>query len=102
MTYHHTFAALGDPTRRRLFDRLRRRPATVGELARYAGISQPAASQHLRVLRGARLVAHRQEGTRRFYRALPEGLADLRRYLESFWDDALTAYAGSARRKEQS
>jgi DNA-binding transcriptional ArsR family regulator len=93
MTYHRSFIALADPTRRRLYERLRRRPHTVGELARFAAVSQPAVSQHLRVLRGARLVSHRQEGTRRFYRAMPEGLIELRRYVESLWDDVLHAYA---------
>ena len=95
MTYHTTLVALADPTRRRLFERLRRRPHTVGELARLAAISQPAVSQHLRVLRQARLVGHRQDGTRRFYQATPAGLADLKRYLESMWDDVLGAYARS-------
>ena len=95
MTYQTTLVALADPTRRRLFERLRRRPHTVGELARLVAISQPAVSQHLRVLRQARLVGHRQDGTRRFYQATPAGLADLKRYLESMWDDVLGAYARS-------
>ncbi|MDX2057781.1 MAG: metalloregulator ArsR/SmtB family transcription factor [Gemmatimonadales bacterium] len=95
MTYQTTLVALADPTRRRLFERLRRRPHTVGELARLAAISQPAVSQHLRVLRQARLVGHRQDGTRRFYQATPAGLTDLKRYLESMWDDVLGAYARS-------
>ena len=95
MTYQTTLVALADPTRRRLFERLRRRPHTVGELARLAAISQPAVSQHLRVLRQARLVGHRQEGTRRFYQATPAGLADVKGYLESMWDDVLGAYARS-------
>ena len=94
MTYGQTLAALADPTRRGMFDRLRRRPHTVGELARSARISQPAASQHLAVLRRARLVGPpRREGTRRFYQAAPEGLADLRRWVDSMWNDILTAYA---------
>ena len=94
MAYGQTLAALADPTRRGMFDRLRRRPHTVGELARSARISQPAASQHLAVLRRARLVGPpRREGTRRFYRATPEGLADLRRWVDSMWDDILAAYA---------
>lgn len=95
MTYELTLVALADPTRRQMFERLRRRPHTVGELARLASISQPAVSQHLRVLRQARLVGHRQEGTRRFYQATPAGLADLKHYLESMWDDVLSAYARS-------
>ena len=94
MTYGQTLAALADPTRRGMFDRLRRRPHTVGELARSARISQPAASQHLAVLRRARLVGQpRREGTRRFYQAAPEGLADLRRWVDSMWNDILAAYA---------
>jgi DNA-binding transcriptional ArsR family regulator len=85
--------ALADPTRRALFERLRGRPHTVGELARIAKIQQPTVSQHLRVLRGARLVRDRREGTRRYYSASREGLAELRRYVERMWDDVLAAYA---------
>lgn len=93
MAYGSTLAALADPTRRRLFDRLRRRPHTVGELARMARVSQPAVSQHLKVLRGARLVSVRPEGVRRYYQATPEGLAELRAWVDAMWDDVLTAYA---------
>jgi DNA-binding transcriptional ArsR family regulator len=85
--------ALADPTRRALFERLRSRPHTVGELARIARIRQPTVSQHLRVLRGARLVRDRREGTRRYYSASQEGLAELRQYVERMWDDVLAAYA---------
>ena len=95
MTYHTALAALADPTRRGIYERLRRRPYTVGELARFARISQPAASQHLRVLRHAKLVTDRREGARRHYRARHDGLAELRRYIESLWDDVLTAYAAA-------
>jgi DNA-binding transcriptional ArsR family regulator len=93
VTYHATLTALADPTRRRLYERLRRRPHTVGELARLARVTQPAVSQHLRVLRDARLVTDRREGTRRHYRATSDGLAELRRYVESLWDDVLALYA---------
>jgi len=93
MAYGSTLAALADPTRRRLFDRLRRRPHTVGELARMVRVSQPAVSQHLKVLRGARLVSVRPEGVRRYYQATPEGLAELRAWVDAMWDDVLTAYA---------
>lgn len=96
MTYEKALVALAHPTRRRIFERLRKRAYTVGELARHARISQPGASQHLRVLRAARLVTERRDGVRRFYRASPEGLDPLRRYLESMWDDVLAAYAGDA------
>jgi DNA-binding transcriptional ArsR family regulator len=92
MTYGAVMVALADPTRRLLFERLRSRPHTVGELARIAKIQQPSVSQHLRVLRGARLVRDRREGTRRYYSASQEGLAELRRYVERMWDDVLTAY----------
>jgi DNA-binding transcriptional ArsR family regulator len=93
MTYGAVMVALADPTRRALFESLRSRPHTVGELARIAKIQQPTVSQHLRVLRGARLVRDRREGTRRYYSASQEGLAELRRYVERMWDDVLTAYA---------
>ena len=93
MAYGTVMVALADPTRRALFERLRSRPHTVGELARIARIRQPSVSQHLRVLRGARLVRDRREGTRRYYSASQEGLAELRRYVERMWDDVLTAYA---------
>jgi DNA-binding transcriptional ArsR family regulator len=93
MTYGAVMVALADPTRRLLFERLRSRPHTVGELARIAKIQQPSVSQHLRVLRGARLVRDRREGTRRYYTASRQGLAELRRYVERMWDDVLAAYA---------
>src|SRR4030088_383289 len=93
MAYGTVIVALAHPTRRALFERLRTRPHTVGELARIARIRQPSVSQHLRVLRGARLVRDRREGTRRYYSASPKGLAELRRYVERMWDDVLTAYA---------
>lgn len=93
MAYAQTLSALADPTRRAIFERLRFRESSVGDLARHAGVSQPAVSQHLRVLRDARLVEHRSEGARRYYSATPEGLTDLRRWVESMWDDVLEAYA---------
>jgi DNA-binding transcriptional ArsR family regulator len=93
MAYESALIALADPTRRRLLERLKRRPHTVGELARLAKISQPGVSQHLQVLRRARLVVERRDGVRRYYRARPEGLDALRRYVETLWDDVLRAYA---------
>lgn len=93
MTYVQSLVALADPTRRKVYERLRRRPHTVGELARLARISQPGMSQHLQVLRRARLVTDRREGTRRYYRADTAGLLALRRYVETLWDDVLLAYA---------
>jgi DNA-binding transcriptional ArsR family regulator len=96
MTYATALSALADPTRRLLYERMRRRPHTVGELAKLANVSQPAVSQHLRVLDGAKLVTHRREGTRRYYSARRDGLAELRRYVESLWDDVLAADARNA------
>jgi DNA-binding transcriptional ArsR family regulator len=95
MAYEDALAALADPTRRELFERLRRREHTVGELALAGEISQPAASQHLRVLRRARLVRERRAGTRHYYCADPTGLAELREYVESLWDDVLNAFANA-------
>src|ERR1700680_1867145 len=95
MAYGTVMMALADPTRRALFERLRSRAHTVGELARIARIRQPSVSQHLRVLRGARLVRDRREGTRRYYSASQEGLAEARRYGERMWDNAVTAFAAA-------
>jgi DNA-binding transcriptional ArsR family regulator len=95
MAYDRALAALAHPTRRRIYERMRRQDRTVGELASLARITQPAASQHLRVLTSARLTTIRRDGTRRYYRADPRGLADLRRYIESLWDDVLQAFAAA-------
>ena len=95
MTYEQALVALADPTRRRLFERLRRRPHSVGELTRILRVSQPAVSQHLNVLRQARLVRSRAEGTRRLYQPDPAGITALRAYLDRMWTDVLAAYAGS-------
>jgi DNA-binding transcriptional ArsR family regulator len=93
MTYVLALEALADGTRRELLQRLRERPHAVGELAHVLRVSQPAVSQHLRVLSRARLVSARAEGRRRIYSLTPDGLVDLRRYLESFWRDVLVAFA---------
>jgi DNA-binding transcriptional ArsR family regulator len=93
VAYEHALIALADPTRRELLERLARRDHTVGELTELTHVSQPAVSQHLRVLRHAHLVTIRPEGTRRYYRANREGLIHLRQYLEAMWDDVLAAYA---------
>jgi DNA-binding transcriptional ArsR family regulator len=84
--------ALADPTRRAIFERLADRPWAVGELAHELPVSRPAVSQHLKVLKDARLVLDRPEGNRRIYQADPEGLTALRNYLDHFWDQALAAY----------
>src|SRR5262245_53790059 len=101
MAYGAALIALADPTRRSLYERLRRREHAVGDLAKALRVSQPAVSQHLRVLRRARLVRERREGTRHIYRAAPDGLAELRKYVDSLWDDGLAAYAGASSRAEE-
>ena len=88
--------ALGDPTRRAIFERLRRGPQAVGELARGLPVSRPAVSQHLRVLKDARLVRDRAEGTRRIYSVDPDGLAEARAWLEGMWDQALADFKTEA------
>jgi DNA-binding transcriptional ArsR family regulator len=93
MAYEHALIALADPTRRDLLERLARRDYTVGELTELTHVSQPAVSQHLRVLKQAQLVTIRPEGARRYYRANRDGLLQLREYLEGMWDDVLAAYA---------
>jgi len=84
--------ALGDRTRRAVFEQLRTGPKAVGELAAGLPVSRPAVSQHLRVLRQAGLVTAERVGTRRVYRADPRGLAELRAYFDDFWKTALDAY----------
>jgi DNA-binding transcriptional ArsR family regulator len=92
MTYALALTALADPTRRAVFERLRRAPASVGELAAGLPVSRPAVSQHLKALRLAGLVSDRSEGARRVYYIDPDGLGELRRWLDRFWDDALEAF----------
>jgi DNA-binding transcriptional ArsR family regulator len=92
MAYHSALAALADPTRRRVFERLKSGPKPVGALARGLPVSRPAVSQHLKVLKEAGLVADQPEGTRRVYYIDPEGLGALRAWLDQFWDQALAAF----------
>jgi DNA-binding transcriptional ArsR family regulator len=84
--------ALGDPTRRAIFERLTARPQAVSELANALPVSRPAVSQHLKVLKDAGLVIHRPAGKHRIYQADPDGLRRLRADIERFWDQALAAY----------
>jgi DNA-binding transcriptional ArsR family regulator len=86
------WTALGDPTRRAIFRHLAERPRAVGELANELPVSRPAVSQHLKVLKDARLVVDRQEGNRRIYQLDPAGLGALRADLEQYWTQALAAY----------
>lgn len=85
-------AALADPTRRVIFERVAEGPVAVVDLARDLPVSRPAVSQHLKVLKDAGLVSARPDGNRRIYQADPDGLAELRRYLEQFWSKALHSY----------
>ena len=86
------FAALGDPTRQAIFERLVERPRPVGELAGELPVSRPAVSQHLKVLKDAGLVVDRPEGNRRIYQADPAGVAALRAQLDTFWTQALATF----------
>jgi DNA-binding transcriptional ArsR family regulator len=101
MAYGTAIAALADPTRRRVFERLRGGPRPVGEIARGLPVSRPAVSQHLRVLKEAGLVRERREGTRNFYSVNGEGLAELRDYFEQYWDEALAAFKEAAEKGEK-
>jgi DNA-binding transcriptional ArsR family regulator len=87
-----SFAALGDPTRRAIFERVAAHPASVGELARGLPVSRPAVSQHLRVLKEAGLVRETPEGTRRVYRLDPRGIGAMRDWLDAHWSAALDAF----------
>jgi DNA-binding transcriptional ArsR family regulator len=100
MTYANVMNALGDPTRRTVYERLRAGPRSVGEIAAGLPVSRPAVSQHLRVLKEAGLVTERRVGTKRIYELSPRGLAELRAYFEQFWSQALDAYKTAAERKE--
>ena len=92
MTYDSAIAALADPTRRLVFEKLRGGPKSVGVIAAKLPVSRPAVSQHLKVLREAGLVDARPEGTRHVYFIDPKGLGALRAWLDQFWDEALTAF----------
>jgi DNA-binding transcriptional ArsR family regulator len=88
--------ALGDPTRRTIFERLARGPSAVGALAAYLPVSRPAVSQHLRVLKDAGLVSESAQGTRRIYRIDPRGIGAMRDWLDSHWETALDAFKAFA------
>jgi DNA-binding transcriptional ArsR family regulator len=93
MTYQDNgLAALGDATRRTIFERLGDGPLAVGELADELPVSRPAVSQHLKVLKDAGLVIDRRDGNRRIYQLDPDGLGALRAYLDRFWNRSLTAF----------
>ena len=95
------FEALGDPTRRAIFECVAARPQSVGKLAEQTSVSRPAVSQHLKVLKGAGLVTDQQRGTRRIYSVDLAGVTAMRGYLEKFWDRALAAFQAAADEDDQ-
>jgi len=101
MTYETVLGALADPTRRAILEMLRDGPRSVTDLADDLPVSRPAVSQHLNILRGANLVREERQGTRRFYSAEPEGLAELRAYLERFWGGVLGDFQKATARKNR-
>jgi DNA-binding transcriptional ArsR family regulator len=98
---NRVFAALTDPTRRAIFERLRDGPRPVVDIARGLPVTRPAVSQHLKVLKEAGLVDDRAEGTRRIYQIDPKGLGAMRAWLDQFWDSALSAFAAEVERSSK-
>jgi len=94
------FAALAEPIRARIVEQLAERPMAVGELAAGLPVTRPAVSQHLKILKAAKLVRDRAEGTRRIYSIDPAGLGAIRAWLDRFWDKALACYAEAAERED--
>jgi DNA-binding transcriptional ArsR family regulator len=101
MAYGTALAVLADPTRRRVFERLRHGPRAVNVIAAGLPVSRPAVSQHLKVLKSAGLVEERNEGVRRIYSLRREGLLELREWLDGFWDNALEAFKLEAERSHK-
>lgn len=100
MTYaDRAFDALGDPTRRTIFNRLRAGALSVGELAQGLDVTRPAVSQHLAVLKAARLATSRAEGTRRLYAVDRRGIEALHDWLDGFWDQTLASFKVAAERQ---
>jgi DNA-binding transcriptional ArsR family regulator len=93
--------ALGDPTRRAIFERLADGPCAVGELARELPVSRPAVSQHLKVLKDAGLAIDRPDGNRRIYQLDPDGVAALRAYLDTFWNRSLAAFKAAVEQEPE-
>ena len=101
MTNHsECFVALADSTRRAIFERIARRPTSVGKLAAGFDVTRPAVSQHLKVLKDAGLVTDEQVGARRVYRVDFRGVQAMRSYLDRFWDRALAAFKAAAEEEE--
>jgi DNA-binding transcriptional ArsR family regulator len=98
-TAERALEALGDPTRRGVFKRLRHRTLSVGEIAEGLDVTRSAVSQHLKVLKAAGLVVARSEGTRRLYAVDSRGVEAMRTWLDGFWDDTLAAFKKAAERE---
>jgi DNA-binding transcriptional ArsR family regulator len=101
MTNALALEALGDPTRRAIFEHLSQRPSAVGELAELVPVSRSAVSQHLKVLKAAGLVSEDREGTRHIYRLDPDGVGELRDYLDRFWSSAMAAFATKVHQRKE-
>jgi len=101
MTNIRALDALGDPTRRAIFELLAERPSAVGELAEQLPVSRPAVSQHLKVLKEAGLVVDVRDGTRRIYELDPRGIDELRAYLDRFWGTALSRLKAKTEQKTE-
>jgi DNA-binding transcriptional ArsR family regulator len=101
MAYGMALAALGDPTRRQVFERLRKGGLAVGQIAQGLPVSRPAVSQHLKVLKEAGLVRETREGTRHVYEIDPHGLGQLRRWLDEFWDTALEGFRAEVEKDDK-
>jgi DNA-binding transcriptional ArsR family regulator len=101
MAYGSALEALADPTRRAVLEQLRGGARSVGEIAAHLPVSRPAVSQHLKVLKEAGLVRDEPRGTARIYRIHAPALAELRAYLDSFWDDALDSFKAHAEREDE-
>ncbi|HEY1632700.1 MAG TPA: metalloregulator ArsR/SmtB family transcription factor [Rhizomicrobium sp.] len=99
MTYGRSLEALADPTRRKVFERLRHGRLPVSRIAKGLPVSRPAVSQHLKVLKEAGLVREERDGTRRIYEIDPKGLGQLRRWLDEFWNEALEAFRAEAEKE---
>lgn len=100
MSHQNALAALGDPTRRKVFERLARGPRSVGEIAAGLPVTRPAVSQHLKVLKEAGLVTDQADGTRRVYRLDPKGLGQIRAWFDQFWEVALQAFQAEVERDD--
>jgi DNA-binding transcriptional ArsR family regulator len=93
--------AIAEPRRREILRLVRDEERTAGDIAARFDVTRPAISQHLTVLRDAGLIVERREGTRRWYRARPEGARELRAWIDAFWDDGLARLAAAAEQEER-